>query len=219
MTAEEPTLRCDPGRDDVLLERVTAGDQEALRQLYALYRPRLWRYVWQQIGGDAQLAEEVLQDVFLAVWHGAGSFQRRASVSTWIFRIAHNIAATTGHAHLRRTARLAPVGADSQHRENGYDSHEDEVLARVTLADALARLSAKHREVLELTFYQGFTCEEAGHILDVPSGTVKSRLAHARKELAGRLDRKATASAVTPVRVATIARQMPQQAGEAHHEA
>ena len=57
MTAEEPILRCDQGRDEALLERVTAGDQEALKQLYAFYRPRLWRYIWQQIGGDTQLAE------------------------------------------------------------------------------------------------------------------------------------------------------------------
>ena len=47
--------------------------------------------------------------------------------------------------------------------------------------DALAQLSPKHREVLELTCYHGFTCEEAGQILDVPVGTVKSRLNHARK--------------------------------------
>jgi RNA polymerase sigma-70 factor (ECF subfamily) len=218
MTAEEPILRCDQGRDEALLERVTAGDQEALKQLYALYRPRLWRYIWQQIGGDTQLAEEILQDVFLAVWHGARSFQRRASVSTWIFRIAHNIASTTSHARLRHTSRLAPTGPDSQRQESGYPSHEDEVLARITLADAVACLPAKHREVLELTFYQGFTCEEAGHILDVPTGTVKSRLAHARKELAGRLERKPTASAATPVRVATSPRQMPPQAGEVHHD-
>ena len=219
MSAEEPTRRCDQGRDEALLERVTAGDQEALKQLYAFYRPRLWRYIWQQIGGDTQLAEEVLQDVFLAVWHGAGSFQRRASISTWIFRIAHNIASTTSHARLRHTSRLTPVGAARQHQESGYPSHEDEVLSRVTLTDALARLPEKHREVLELTFYQGFTCEEAGHILDVPTGTVKSRLAHARKELASHLERKPTASTSSPVQVATTSRQTPLQEGEAHHDA
>src|SRR5262249_32824174 len=62
-------------------------------------------------------------------------------------------------------------------------SHEDEVVGRITLDDALRRISAKHRAVLELIFYYGFTCEEAARILDVPVGTVKSRLSYARKAL------------------------------------
>ena len=85
-----------------LLERIAAGDEDALMQLYAEYRPRLWRYVWQQLDGDRELAEEVLQDVFLAIWHGGGTFAHRASLSTWIFRIAHNIAATSRRTRLRQ---------------------------------------------------------------------------------------------------------------------
>jgi hypothetical protein len=80
MTGDDGNL---PTGDTALLERITGGDEEALRQLYAAYRLRLWRYVWQQVGGEADLVEEVLQDVFLAVWHGAGAFRHQASVTIW----------------------------------------------------------------------------------------------------------------------------------------
>jgi RNA polymerase sigma-70 factor (ECF subfamily) len=177
----------------LLLERIAAGDEDALMQLYAEYRPRLWRYVWQQLDGDRELAEEVMQDVFLAVWAGVRTFAHRASLSTWIFRIAHNIAATSWRTR-RRQAGWLGVPAESLQAPARHGNPEDEVLERLSLVDALAQLSSKHREVLELTCYHGFTCEEAGQILDVPVGTVKSRLNHARKALAdqlGKLPREA----------------------------
>lgn len=182
-----------------LLERIAAGDEDALLQLYAEYRPRLWRYVWQELDGDRELAEEVLQDVFLAIWHGVGTFAHRASLSTWIFRIAHNIAATSRRTRLRQAGWLGEQ-TESAHAAAWHGNPEDEVLERLSLVDALAQLSPKHREVLELTCYHGFTCEEAGQILDVPVGTVKSRLNHARKALADQLGQFVPA-------------------GEAHHDA
>ncbi len=76
--------------DESLIGRIARGDEEALRQLYASYRVRLWQYLWPQLSGDAQRVEEVLQDVFLAVWRQARSFRGEARASTWLFRIARN---------------------------------------------------------------------------------------------------------------------------------
>jgi RNA polymerase sigma-70 factor (ECF subfamily) len=187
MTGDDGNL---PTGDTDLLARIIDGDEEALRQLYAAYRLRLWRYVWQQVGGEADLVEEVLQDVFLAVWHGAGTFRRRASISTWIFRIAHNICANTSRSRSHRplSARLPETPPPAASTSIGtYASPEEQVVERLALTEAIDRLPAKHRQVLELVFYQGFTCEEAGHILEVPTGTIKSRLSYARKALAGYL--------------------------------
>jgi len=202
-----------------LLQRIAAGDEDALMQLYAEYRPRLWRYVWQQLDGDRELAEEVLQDVFLAIWNGVGAFAHRASVSTWIFRIAHNIAATSRRTRYRQVGWLGEAG-ESQ-LTAGHGNPEHEVLERLSLVDALAELSSKHREVLELTCYHGFTCEEAGQILDIPVGTVKSRLSHARKALANELSRLAGAetSSLTVDGALTLSSEKSLPAGEAHHDA
>ncbi|PWT72051.1 MAG: hypothetical protein C5B60_10035 [Chloroflexi bacterium] len=196
MTGDDGNL---PTDDHALLARISAGDEEALKHLYAAYRQRLWRYVWQQVGGDAELAEEVLQDVFLAIWDGARSFQHRAAISTWIFRIAHHVAANAVRSRVHH-----PAGASLQeslvtdattYLPGAQPSPEDQVVERMLLTEAIERLAPKHRQVLELIFYHGFTCEEAGQILDAPTGTIKSRLSYARKALAGYLTSNNTAIA------------------------
>lgn len=170
----------------LLVARVATGDEEALGELYALFRPRLRRYLWHQLGGDLQAVEETLQDVFLAVWRTAGAYRGDARVATWLYQIAHYQA-----IHARQSRRLhdaahtvaASGDGDSAAEDIASASHEDEVLDRLTLADAFRRLSAPHRDVLELVFRHGFSLEETAHILDVPLGTVKSRISYARRAL------------------------------------
>lgn len=183
-----------PTDDSVLLARVARGDGHALRQLYLRYRPRLWRYLWQQLDGDGFAVEDALQDIFLGIWRGSAAFRGESRTNTWIFRIAHHQAAQ----RLRSAARhpeqpLEPHGALEAAADGALDlrvqpSHEDEVLDRLTLATAWDHLSAKHREALELVFQQGFTLDEVAQILDVPLGTVKSRISYARRALAQALD-------------------------------
>src|SRR5215470_3423874 len=90
-----------PTEDRTLLAGVATGDEQALERLYAAYRPRLWRYVWHQLDGDAELVDDVLQDVFLAIWRTAHAYRGEASIATWIFRIAHHQAVSA----LRSRAR------------------------------------------------------------------------------------------------------------------
>jgi|SRR5579871_379937 RNA polymerase sigma-70 factor (ECF subfamily) len=176
MTADHATL----------LALIAAGDEDALHQLYVAYRPRLRPYLWHQLGGDAQAVEETFQDIFLAVWRTAGAYRGEAKVASWIFQIAHYLV-----IHKRRTlARYAnDVSADELDAEDASqaiwlgNSPEEEIVGRLALGEALRRLSPKHREVLDLVSRQGFSLEETAHILDVPTGTVKSRLNYARKAL------------------------------------
>ena len=175
--------------DEVLLAEIAGGDQEALRELYARYRPRLRRYLWYQFDGDAGRLEEALQDVFLAVWRSAGKYRGEARVATWLFQIAHHqVLHARRDAARRITGQLALFG-EHLDEEMVPDpnwqsaSHEDQVLDRLVLAEALGRLSARHREVLELIFVHGFSPGEVAQILEVPDGTVKSRVSYARRAL------------------------------------
>ncbi|MGZ3583913.1 MAG: RNA polymerase sigma factor, partial [Ktedonobacterales bacterium] len=112
-----------------------------------------------------------------------------ARASTWLFRIARNRASNA----MRDRARQPDGYAESLTTENGGEggayeytstaSHEDAVLDRVALAEGMSKLSPKHREVLDLFFYHGFTLDEVAHILDIPTGTAKSRLSYARRAL------------------------------------
>ncbi len=176
----------------LLLARIARGDQGALDVLYALYRPRLWRYLQGLLASDAGQIEEIMQDVFLAVWHRAATFRGESSVAAWIFSIArHQLHNARRHAQRRPEGHSESllVDAEGEHRSDGQEpSLEEVVVARLALAEALARLSPHHREVLDLAFHHGFSLDEMATILHVPLGTIKSRMHAARRALAISLD-------------------------------
>ncbi len=178
-----------PPDDRAILMRIARGDQEALHQLYTSYRPRLRRYLWHQLDGNDALVEEALQEVFLSIWRGAGGFRGEAQVATWLFEIAHHRAQHIRRDLARRARRVAVSLIEEAEGEEPRESlwasasHEEDVVNRLALADALAELSAQHREVLELVFVQGFALAEVAQILAVPVGTVKSRVSYARRAL------------------------------------
>lgn len=148
--------------------------------------------IFYQLERDSGWTEEIVQDVFLAAWRSAGSYRGEAQLGTWLFRIAHNLA-----ANARRGRRRHPLGRPFPGDEDAddtasepiimYDSHEQAILNRLELREALDQLSSRHREVLDLAFYQGFGSAEIALILDIPEGTVRSRISYARKALSAYL--------------------------------
>src|SRR5271165_6396704 len=160
--------------DQLLLAQVATGDEEALRQLYLGYRPRLRRYLWHQLDGDATSVDEALQDVFLAVWRSAGDYRAEARVSTWLYRIAHNVAVGARRRRARQAGFVRLDASDECDDALGssaasYIMNDSGVLDRLALGDALSRLSAKHRDVLVLIFLHGFSMQEVAQVLDVPT--------------------------------------------------
>jgi RNA polymerase sigma-70 factor (ECF subfamily) len=160
-----------------LIQQVAHGEAAALQTLYTLYRPRLFRYFGLHFRDDLDAVDDLLQETFLAIWRAAASFRGQAQVSTWIFQIAHNQLAHALHKRHGRTTWLSdleehtlPVGA----------TLEESVMAQLTVTDALERLSPKQREMLSLLYHHGFSIEETAQILEIPVGTVKSRLHSAR---------------------------------------
>lgn len=172
-----------------LLARISSGDQDAMQRLYVAFYQRLWSYLWRQLDGDRGWTEEVVQDVFLAVWRSAASYRGESRVGTWLFRIGHNLAANARRAKGRRLQGqpLDSVGSSDEQCEVADavapHSTEDVVLDRMMLAQALGRLTPNHREVLDLAFHQGFGADEIAVILGIPVGTVKSRMSYARRAL------------------------------------
>lgn len=157
----------------VLLARVATGDEEALRQLYATFRPGLRRYLWHQLGGDAVAVEDALQETFVAIWRSAGTFRGDAKVTTWVYQIARYQA-----LHIRRAARsgdqsqYAPDDEGDGPRTEQTPSCEDQVIDRLSLAGAFNQLSSKHRGALRLVIAHGFTLDEVAQILEIPVGAV-----------------------------------------------
>lgn len=164
-----------------LLALIAAGDRDALAQLYAVYQRRLFRYLCH-LTPDRGLAEEILQDTLLAVWRSAGSFEARSSVRTWLFGVARRQA----HNGLRRRGREVTNTDELDGVSDTAPGPEGRTLAledRERLTAAMGQLSPLHREVLALVFVEGLGYGEVAAMLDIPEGTVKSRLSNGRRAL------------------------------------
>jgi RNA polymerase sigma-70 factor (ECF subfamily) len=161
------------------ISRIAAGDRQALDTLYQRFAQPLFGYLLT-LTNDRGLAEEILQDTFVAAWRAAGRFEARASVKTWLFGIARRQA----HNSLRR--RNHRLTDDTMLEQTPSDEPEPETallqnIDRQALTGAIERLRPVHREVLLLAFVQGLSYAEMAELLDVPLGTIRSRLSNARR--------------------------------------
>ncbi|MEV0973155.1 RNA polymerase sigma factor [Microtetraspora glauca] len=168
--------------DPELLRGVAAGDERAFEHLYRRHAPALLAYAQGLLGGERGPAEEALQETFVAVWRGAGSFEGRSLVRTWLFGICRR------QALKRVSGRPAALPLHDAMDVPASDPDPQVVaLARADTAAvgaALDTLSPLHREVLDLAFAAELSHAEIAEVLDVPVGTVKSRLFNARAVLA-----------------------------------
>ena len=170
--------------DRLLIQRIGAGDRQALTTLYTRYGQSLLRYLLR-LTPDHGLAEEIVQDTLLAVWRSAASYAGRSSPLTWLIgvarRQAHNSLRQRGLplADDETLAMLAPTqAAQADPAEIALAN-----VAREELMAAINRLNPIHREALTLAFVHGLTYQEMAEALAAPVGTIKSRLNHARQAL------------------------------------
>jgi len=160
--------------DRDLIADVAEGNEQAFRQLYDRFADRVFRYAYTILHAK-HLAEEVAQETMIAVWKGAGKYAGRSKASTWIFGIARNQAYSLIRKE-KRTERVPDISLVEPDPAPGIHRQE-----KVT--EALQGLSKDHREVVFLTFYEGLSYGEISSILGIPTGTVKSRMFHAKKHL------------------------------------
>jgi RNA polymerase sigma-70 factor (ECF subfamily) len=166
-----------------LLHRITAGDREALRELYEGYYHSVLRFM-RRVTGQSDLAQEGVNDVMLVVWRNSKSFTGRSKVSTWIMGIAYHKALKLLEAS-RRWSRHVDVADVDEWIEHGdvaavSSAHGD---LRDLLDAALRRLSLEQRTVVELTYFGGCSYQEIATIMGCPVNTVKTRMFHARGRL------------------------------------
>lgn len=171
----------DPRTDGELLAAVADGSTTALETLYR--RHAAWLTVrLSRRCADSSVVDEVLQDTFVATWKGANRYSGKGEVAAWLWGIAIRRLVDA----LRRRPPLAE-SLDLYGAELGaLESAEDRVLLGVEhgdLAGALSRLSPELRAVVQATVLDGLTTREAGRLLGLPAGTVKTRMMRARREL------------------------------------
>jgi len=175
--------------DAHLIDATLAGDSAAFGRLVTKYQDRLYNTIVQVVGSTEE-ALDVAQDAFVQAYLKLASFQRNAAFFTWLYRIAFNVAIS----RRRRQRPTASVeerrAATGQEPADQGDAPGDrlESQERVTqVRAALALLSEEHRTVLVLREIDGCCYETIAEILDLPVGTVRSRLHRARMELRDQL--------------------------------
>jgi RNA polymerase sigma factor (sigma-70 family) len=170
--------------DAALLARVSAGNEAAIELLYQRYGGTCFALA-RRILDDTQLAEDVVQQVFLAIWQGTGYDARRGAVSTWLLSVTHHKAVDSVRREGTRRKRLANEQTLLEVAAAG-PGPEDEAWSRLRAArtrDALRVLPAEQREVLLLAYYGGYTQREIAEMTGLPLGTVKSRTLTALRRL------------------------------------
>jgi len=171
--------------DAELLARHVAGDPDAFGEIVRRHRDRLWAVALRTLG-DREEAADAVQDALVSAFRSAHTFRGQSAVTTWLHRITVNACLD----RIRRAAsrRTAPV-ADEENLDALLEPHESAEapaergeLHRELLA-ALATLPVEQRAALVLVDMQGYPVAEAAEVLDVPTGTIKSRCARGRARL------------------------------------
>lgn len=160
---------------------MSEDDEVLLRALNDEHGDALFAHALRLCSGDRQRAEDLVQETLLRAWrHPEALDPSRGSVRAWLFTTARHLAID---AWRRRVARAGEVVTDTLPEPPPEVDEADRAVEAWTVAEALARLSEAHREVLVECFYRGRSVAEAAARLGVPPGTVKSRTHYALRSL------------------------------------
>lgn len=167
--------------DIELIDRYLAGDVDAFGELMTAHEDRVFSICLRMLH-DRDAALDATQDTFLTVFRKADRYRAQAAFSTWLYRVAVN----TCYDHLRRQKRRKtdplPESHDPADTSTGDAYRSIEV--RPDIEAALGELSPEFRAAVVLVDLQGMSLDQASDTLDVPTGTIKSRLFRARRQLA-----------------------------------
>ncbi len=174
-----------PGRGaagEELLEGCRRGEVAAFERLYELHGGRMKSIARNLLGSESE-AEDAVQETFLKIYRGAGTFRGSAAVSTWIYRILVN----TCYDQLRRRKRHPedPLDAPSERGQEGslLPATASDQSLRLAIEQSLTRLAPRQRTVFLLSAVEGFSHREIAGVLDVSEGVSRTLLFEARRRL------------------------------------
>lgn len=161
--------------DEQLMQSVKAGSDAAFAMLYGRYARRLQGFFFRQLGGDAAAAADATHDAFLRLFEARDRYVEGRRVDTWLFTIAYNLCRNRYRRNAYETEFLATL--DAEPVETGdIEVEMDRETLRSALADVLDELSPPLRLLFSLRYEEELSVPQIATILDIPAGTVKSRL-------------------------------------------
>jgi RNA polymerase sigma-70 factor (ECF subfamily) len=167
--------------DETLIYAIAEGDQRAMHVLYGRHNVRVYRYILRLIN-NTSMAEDLVSEVFLAIWRKAGTFKARSRASTWILGIARHKALSAFRARPNEQLEDKVAAAIADPADDIvtilYERDRSTIIQK-----CLAQLSAAHREVIDLVYYQEKSVDEVAQIVGASASTVKTRMFYARKRV------------------------------------
>jgi len=175
--------------ETALIERCRAGDLAAFEPLVEKYRQRVYRLAYNVLR-DPEEAWDVAQDAFIRAFQALPSFRGDSAFYTWLFRIVMNVARDRARQHAARGRAFGTERVDEKDWDRilvdqgtAPDSHATQIEERERIGRALATLSEPHRAIIMLSDLEGLSYREIAEVLNIPMGTVMSRLHNARRRL------------------------------------
>ena len=163
--------------DGQLMERVRRKDDEhAFAEIYRRYARLLQGFFFRRLGGDEEQSSDHMQDTFLKVWSSRWNYSDGQPFRTWIFTIAYNLCKNTYRQNQHEQEYLDSLPTDEPIAEDNTPLKLDAATFDSALQQELARLNEAQQMLFELRFTQELTVPDIAAIIDIPEGTVKSRL-------------------------------------------
>ncbi len=175
-------------QDELLVIQCREGNDEALETLIARWQPRLGRFAWR-FTGEREAARDVVQDAWLAIVRGIRRLDDPARFRAWAYRIVSNKCADWIRRRGVRRSATRDMGNAAGPSSVEYVNVTESNGETARLREALKELPDQQRAILSLHYLDGMGLAEIAEAIDVPVGTVKSRLYHARNRLKETLER------------------------------
>jgi len=155
------------------------GDKKAITLLYENYADALFGVILKVLN-DEELAQDALQETFIKVWRNAKSYNaKKAKLFTWLYRIAYNTAIDKVRSQTNKISKEVQIEASNVYMLTSESLNQDVM----DIKTHLKSLDEKYQIVINALFFEGMTQQEASDELDIPLGTIKSRLKIGLREL------------------------------------
>jgi RNA polymerase sigma-70 factor, ECF subfamily len=173
--------------DSELMQLIVSGDHAAFRELYHRYKDQMYYYLYRMLGNSTEQANDFLQELFMKIIEKPESYNPSYAFKTWLFSMANNMCK---NEYRHRGVRLEYHEYEALEQKLDYINEsaiEPEHLIE-KIFQLLDQLGEEHRSAFLLRYREGFSVREVAETLELPEGTVKSRLFYARKILADKLN-------------------------------
>ena len=173
--------------DSELMQQIVSGDQAAFSELYYRYKGRMYYYFYRMLDNSAEQANDFLQELFMKLIEKPESYNPAFPFSTWLYSIANNMCKNEyRRREIRREYQQFEASEPRLDYLNDQSIEPEQMVEKIF--QTLDLLGEDHRSAFLLRYREGFSVREVAEILELPEGTVKSRLFYARKLLAEKLD-------------------------------